>query len=428
MTARLHQQHKRKAWACLALLLAIASFSTYSWAAKKEQSKEALSDVQQRLESLRKELDSNEEAHKDAADALKQSERAISEANKKIYQITQQQQQNKKTLSQLEAQSLSVNGTLAEQQKLLSNQLYEQYIHGQQSYVQMILQSENPSDIARDVHYYSYIAKARAELISKMQGNLEKINHLNTETANALKEVAELKQKQLDERKALENQKQAKSKVVKSLSQQIASQRGEIKKLARDEKRLSELVERLARIIPPKPKRNNKVAQNRDTDANTDKTEPRKKRNEIVASNNVVPTYEYSGASFSTLKGKLRLPVRGEVINRFGTSREDSGISWKGLFIRANEGAEVKSVAGGRVVFADWLRGFGNLIIVDHGDGYMSLYGNNQAVLKQVGDSVNAGDVIASVGNSGGNESNGLYYELRSQSRPFDPLSWSSLN
>ena len=98
------------------------------------------------------------------------------------------------------------------------------------------------------------------------------------------------------------------------------------------------------------------------------------------------------------------------------------------MFIKANEGAEVKSVANGRVVFADWLRGFGNLIIVDHGDGYMSLYGNNQAILKQVGDSVHAGDAIASVGNSGGNASNGLYYELRRQSRPFDPLSWSSLN
>jgi septal ring factor EnvC (AmiA/AmiB activator) len=120
--------------------------------------------------------------------------------------------------------------------------------------------------------------------------------------------------------------------------------------------------------------------------------------------------------------------VRGDVSNRFGSSREDSGISWKGLFIKANEGAEVKSVATGRVVFADWLRGFGNLIILDHGSGYMSLYGNNQAVLKQVGDNVRAGDTIASVGNSGGNETNGLYYELRRQSRPFDPLSWSNLN
>ena len=128
---------------------------------------------------------------------------------------------------------------------------------------------------------------------------------------------------------------------------------------------------------------------------------------------------------FSSLKGKLKLPVRGELANRFGSTREDSGVSWKGLFIKAAEGADVKSVASGRVVFADWMRGFGNLIIVDHGGGYMSLYGNNQAVLKHEGDEVSAGDTIAAVGNSGGNESNGLYYELRNQSRPFDPLSWS---
>ncbi len=422
MIANLPKHASHKAFACI-LTLALA-MPFWAIAAKKtEQSKEALSDVQQRLEALKKELDNSQEAHKDAADALKESELAISEANKKLYNITQQQQQNKRTLSQLEAQSLSVNGTLAEQQKLLSNQLYEQYIHGQQNYVQMILQSENPSEIARDVFYFSYVAKARAELINKMQGNLDRISKLNNETAKALKEVAELKQRQMEERKVLENQKQAKSKVVKSLSQQIASQRVEIKKLARDEKRLSQLVERLAKIIPAKSKR--KLAKNNPPD---NQTEPAKKRNEVVANNDVVPTYEPNGASFATLKGKLRLPVRGEVTNRFGASREDSGISWKGLFIKANEGAEVKSVASGQVVFADWLRGFGNLIIVDHGEGYMSLYGNNQAVLKQVGDRVKTGDVLASVGNSGGNEANGLYYELRRQSRPFDPLSWSTLN
>ena len=424
MTVHLLNYNLQKGCACLVIFLALIMPSLVFAAKKTEQSKEALSDVQQRLEALKKELDNSQEAHKDAADALKESERAISDANKKLYQITQQQQQNKKTLSQLEAQSMSVNGTLAEQQKLLSNQLYEQYIHGQQSYIQMILQSENPSKIARDVHYFSYVAIARAELIHKMQGNLDRIDKLNNETAKALKEVAELKQKQIDERKVLQTQKQAKSKVVKSLSQQITSQRGEIKKLARDEKRLSQLVERLAKIIPTKPKRNKVVKNN----INEDNAEQGKKRDEVVANNDVVPTYEPSGASFNTLKGKLRLPVRGEVTNRFGASREDSGISWKGLFIKANEGAEVKSVANGRVVFADWLRGFGNLIIVDHGAGYMSLYGNNQAVLKQVGDNVKTGDILASVGNSGGNETNGLYYELRLASRPFDPMSWSSLN
>ena len=301
----------------------------------------------------------------------------------------------------------------------------------------MILQSEHPSTIARDVHYFSYIAKARAALISKMQGNLTKLNKLNDETASALKKVTELKQKKIEERRALQTQKLAKSKVVSTLSQQIATQRSEIKKLTRDEKRLSELVQRLARITPPKLKNipskntaNNQTTKKNtpsNTTNNTDVVEDIKQPRQIIA-NNTTPSNEFTGANFAALKGKLRLPVRGDVTNRFGASREDSGISWKGLFIKASEGAEVKSVANGRVVFADWLRGFGNLIIVDHGDGYMSLYGNNQAVLKQVGDSVRAGDAIASVGNSGGNETNGLYYELRRQSRPFDPLSWSSVN
>lgn len=376
-----------------------------------EQPKQALSDLQQRLESLKKELGNSKEAHKDAADALKESELAISAANKKLYEINQRQLQNKKTLSQLAADSKSVNQSLAQQQELLSGQLYQQYMHGQQSYIQMILQSEHPSKIARDMHYFSYIAKARAELIKNMQGNLAKITKLNDETASALKKVAELKQKQMAERFALEHQKKEKSKVVKSLSKQIAGQRNEIKKLKRDEKRLSQLVERLTKIVPAKSKRNT-----------TTKTTTQ------AIANNALPTDEFTGTNFAALKGKLRLPVRGDITNRFGSNREDSGISWKGLFIKANEGAEVKSVASGRVVFADWLRGFGNLVIVDHGDGYMSLYGNNQAILKQTGEAVEGGDTIAAVGNTGGNETNGVYYELRRQSRPFDPLSWSRLN
>jgi len=396
---------------------------------KPEQTKRALSDVHERLESLKKELNSSQEAHKDAADALKESEIAISEANKKLYEINQRQQENKKLLNNLQADSNATNQALAQQQKLLSGQLYQQYVYGQQSYLRMILQSEKPSQIARDVHYFSYIAKARAETIRQMQDNLTKISRLNAETAAALQEVAELKNRQIEERRELQQQKSEKSKVVKSLSQQIASQRDEIKKLSRDEKRLAQLVERLAKAAPPKPKpaRNSQARKNSQSPA-TASSESSTPANQVVASNDALPTDALSGINFAALKGKLRLPVRGDVTNRFGANRADSGISWKGLFIKANEGAEVRSVASGRVVFSDWLRGFGNLIIVDHGDGYMSLYGNNQAILKQAGDSVRGGDAIAYVGNSGGNETNGLYYELRRQSRPFDPLSWSNLN
>jgi septal ring factor EnvC (AmiA/AmiB activator) len=415
--------------ACAAIMAAMLLYASLAFAEKKpEQTKRALSDVHERLESLKKELNSSQEAHKDAADALKESEKAISDANKKLYEINQRQQENKKTLAMLQADSEATNQSLAQQQKLLSGQLYQQYLHGQQSYVQMILQSEKPSEIARDVQYFSYIAKARAEIIKQMHGDLAKITKLNEETAAALQEVAELKQKQVEERRALQQQKTVKSKVVKSLSAQISAQRSEIKKLSRDEKRLAQLVERLTRITPAKSKSAKKIVINKNTSKNAPTTEVNTNESEVVASNDALPNDNLAGLNFAALKGKLRLPVRGDVTNRFGANREDSGISWKGLFIKADEGAEVKSVAGGRVVFADWLRGFGNLIIVDHGSGYMSLYGNNQAILKQTGDTVRGGDAIAFVGNSGGNQANGVYYELRRQSRPFDPLSWSNLN
>jgi septal ring factor EnvC (AmiA/AmiB activator) len=403
----------------LTLMLSLMLHASWCFAEKKsEQPKQALSELQKQLKALKKELDQAQEEHKDAADALKESEVAISGANKKLHEISKQQTDNKKELAKLEAESKSTNLALSKQQKLLSGQLYQQYIHGQESYVQMILQSQRPSEVARDLHYYSYVAKARADFISKMQMNLNKITKLNELTASKLQEITALKQKQMDEKRILELQKTKKSKVVKSLSQQIAEQRGQIKKLSRDEKRLSELVSRLAKIIPKKKK----VAK---PSPQTIQTTPQAK---VAISNEKLPSDHFTGANFSALKGKLRLPVRGEVSNRFGSIRQDSGISWKGLFIKANEGAEVKAVASGRVVFADWLRGFGNLIILDHGDGYMSLYGNNQSVLRQEGEMVKGGDTIASVGNTGGNESNGLYYELRNQSRPFDPMAWSSLN
>ncbi len=402
-------------------IICLCVMSTSSFAAKKiDVAKEDLSDLHEKITALKKELDNNQAAHKDAADALKDSETAISSANKKLREINQKQNKNKNTLSTLKKQSLTLNERLSDQQKRLSSLLRQQYMHGDQSYTQLILQNKNPSEIARDVKYFSYIAKQHAKVIDDMQSSLAKVKALNNKTAEALKLVAELKAKQEAERKTLEAQKKEKSKVVKTLSKQISAQRGEIKKLTRDEKNLSNLVKRLAKIIPKKVKKAKKKIRNSvDDSAN-------KKSSQVVINNEETPSNDYAGFNFSALKGKLRLPARGELTNRFGAKRDDTGISWKGLFIRAAEGTDVKTVASGRVVFADWMRGFGNLIIVDHGSGYMSLYGNNQAVLKNVGEEVTAGDAIASIGNSGGNESNGVYYELRRNSLPFDPMSWTA--
>lgn len=416
---------------CAWLLLGLLATEVAVAAKQADAAKADLKDVHKKIEHLKKELDASTDAHRDAADALKASETAISKAQKKLHEINLKQQQNSAALTQLKQQSLKVGDALAQQQQQLSKLLYQQYVHGNQSYTQLMLENKDPNSIARDLKYFAYIAKARGELIADMQANLTKIQTLNDATAAKLAEVAALKAKQETERKALLQQKQEKAKVVKSLSQKIAAQRNEINKLKRDEKNLSNLVARLAKIAAEQKKK--RLAQQKakaktsQQATNSQKPSDKLPDNQVVARNDNLPDNDVDGIRFASLRGKLRLPVRGEVSNRFGAVRADTGVSWKGLFIKAKEGNEVKSIASGQVVFADWMRGFGNLIIVDHGSGYMSLYGNNQALLKNVGDNVSGGDTIAAVGNSGGNESHGLYYELRKNSVPFDPLSWSSL-
>lgn len=396
------------AWLVASLLLVIGN--TLAAPAAPKQS---LEELQKRIESLKAEMDRTEGAHAEVSDALKQSEQAISEANRKLHELTQQQKASASALDTIRKDRGTLETTIEKQQSLLANQLYQQYLNGEQSYLRALLQQRDPNTIARDLHYFSYVAKARAALISDLRKNLGHVAALDVQTESTLKEVAQLKAAQSQEAKELQKQQAERKSVLKKLAAQLQAQRGEISRLKRDEKRLSQLVERLARIVP-KPQ--------------AKKPESRKPVAEPGPRNEELPTPELDSGAFAALKGKLRLPVRGTLANRFGTSREDSGVSWKGLFIKAAEGAEVRAVATGRVVFADWLRGFGNLMIVDHGGGYMSLYGNNQSLLKRVGDEVKAGDNIASAGNSGGNEESGVYFELRKQSKPFDPLAWCNLN
>ena len=199
----------------------------------------------------------------------------------------------------------------------------------------------------------------------------------------------------------LEKDKSTRLKVINKFALQLKQQRREIGRLQRDENRLTQLVDKLARILA-QPKNKN------------------------IFSNSKLPDDRFDGSPFEQLKGKLALPVKGVVSNKFGTPRPESSVLWKGLFLRAISHQSVKAVAAGRVVFADWLRGFGNLLILDHGKGYMSLYGNNEALYKQVGDVLRGGDTIATVGNSGGNEESGLYFELRHEGQPMDPMKWIS--
>ena len=407
----------------------LASLSSASFAASKSERKpakpkEKLDSIHERIESLKKELNTTKEAHADVADALKKSEKAISESNRKLFELRQEQNKHSERLEVLQSQKSNLETTIEGQKRLLAQQLYQQYLHGRESYLQIILQEKDPSAASRQVQYFGYVSKARSQLIASTKSNLNQVAKLNEETSQALKEVVTLKGKQEAERKNLETQKTARGKVLQELAGKIQSQSKEIEKLKRDERNLSELVERLARAASEK-QANQAKTKPQEQASNKATEEAPNRPAQMLGRNETLPSSSFGGVSFGELRGKLNLPVRGEITNRFGSAREDTGVTWKGLFIKSSEGNEVKSIANGRVVFADWMRGFGNLMIIDHGDGYMSLYGNNQALLRKMGDTVKGGDTIASVGNSGGNSTSGLYYELRNRSKPFDPMSWS---
>lgn len=361
--------------------------------------KEELKQLRSRIEGLQKELAESEESKSEAADALQESERAISDANRKLYELSRKQRDVNTQLTSLQAQSARAQTGIRNQQALLEKLLYQLYLGQQPDYLVLILNGQDPNQIARQLYYYSYISRARTDFITKLRDNLNELDTLTSEARKKGDELKEIQLEQAGEKRVLEREKHTHQQVLASISKQISQQRREIGTLQNNERRLTRLVEKLAKILYEK------------------KPPPR-------LSNNQLPDSSLDANPFQQLKGRLNLPIKGELINRFGSPRADSGLTWKGLFILSPSGQDVKAIAAGQVVYADWLRGFGNLIIVDHGAGYMSLYGNNETLYKQVGDYVHAGDTIAAVGNSGGNAESGLYFEMRHQGKPFDPLTW----
>lgn len=363
-----------------------------------------LKELRGRIDTLQKQLAESEETKSEAADALRESERAISAANRRLFELAGNQRASKVMLAKLEAQSARTLDGVEAQQALLSKLLYQQYLTGQPEPLRLVLDRRDPNDIARQMHYLSYISRARTELIVTLRGDLAQLEQLSAETKAKGQELARLQAEEAEQKQQVERERRSHAAVLKTVSDQIGRQRKEMNHLKRNEERLARLVERLARELARPSKRESRH------------------RNEALPE----PVPAGTGP-FHELKGRLKLPVIGELANRYGGPRADSGLSWKGLFIAAKEGREVRAVAAGRVVFADWLRGFGNLMILDHGGGYMSLYGNNETLFRQVGDMVKTGDPIAAVGATGGNPETGLYFELRYQGKPFDPLTWVSL-
>ncbi|HWR76822.1 MAG TPA: peptidoglycan DD-metalloendopeptidase family protein [Thiobacillus sp.] len=408
------------------LVLLALTWPLCASANQADRKQSELETLKQRLQTLQQAFRDTQVHRQEAADELRQSERAISSAVRQLRQLDGERQRAQTDLQTLTQQADATAARIREQQVHLAQAFKAAYQRGQGDALKLILNGADPNQTARDLRYLAHLSRAQHAMIEALRADLVQLAALQQQTAQKSTELTQLQVSREAEQQKLLADKRAREQVLQKLSVQIQQQRREISNLKRDERSLTQLVERLNRLMAQQAAREaaralaaqqakNKQAAEKDAGG-----QPRR----AVAVNTETPVAFRSDRPFSGLKGSLRLPVAGELMNRFGAQREGGGVSWKGLFIRAAEGASVKAIAAGQVVFAEWLRGFGNLIIVDHGEGYMSLYSNNESLYKQVGERVQPGDAIATVGNSGGQPDTGLYFEMRHQSRPVNPLLW----
>ena len=408
---------------------------------QKETAEQERAELRKKLLTLKEDIGKTEKARGHAADSLSASEAAISNANRSLRELAAEQERTKKRLEKLSVSQEALETAVAQQRNRLEKMLRGQYVGGQDDRVKLLLSGDNPNRIARELRYLGYVSAEQSKAIDILQQNLAAIeaNKLDAEEArNALEDIAD---EQREQKTLLEKEKNKRKALLLQLSSQLSSQRKQAGNLSRDEERLSSLVEKLAALIAQQRKaeeeeakrrarakaeqKEKQAAKGRSADKSAERPEasPPKVASKTAPESEPEPPTVSDGSGFASMKGKLKLPVKGELMASFGARRAD-GPNWKGLFITAAEGAEVKAIAAGEIIFADWMRGFGNLLVVDHGGQYMTIYGNNQSLLKRPGDKLKAGEVIATVGNSGGNEQSGLYFEMRYQGRAIDPSSW----
>jgi len=408
---------------------------------QKESAEQERAELRKKLLTLKEDIGKTEKARGHAADSLAASEAAISNANRSLRELAAEQEKTKKRLEKLSVSQEALETAVAQQRNRLEKMLRGEYVSGQDDRVKLLLSGDNPNRIARELRYLGYVSAEQSKAIDILQQNLAAIeaNKLDAEEArNALDDIAE---EQHEQKALLEKEKNKRKALLSQLSTQLSSQRKQAGNLSRDEERLSSLVEKLAALIAQQRKAEEEEAKRRarakaeqkeklaakgrsaDKSAERPEAGPAKAVSKAAPESEPEPPPANDGSGFASLKGKLKSPVKGELVASFGARRAD-GPNWKGLFIKAAEGAEVKVIAAGEIIFADWMRGFGNLLVVDHGGQYMTIYGNNQSLLKRPGDRLKAGEVIATVGNSGGNEQSGLYFEMRYQGRAIDPSSW----
>jgi len=355
---------------------------------QRQEKKQELEKLRQRMGELRQSIEKKQQEKDFASKFLKDIEVRIGERAYILKKINRHLRKQKRELKKLKKQQQKTRNKLASQRNILSEQIRAAYMIGQQEYLKLLLNQENPAAIGRTLTYYDYFHKARSHHIDEAVVTIKKLDRLTTQVKVKTDELKTSRKQQRVEKQKLEDDFIDRSIIVKKMAKALANQGNHLKKMVADEQLLQQLLKEIRNIMPSML-------------TEIDKRE-----------------------TFGKRRGRLKWPVKGKVKRLFGKSRQVANLKWNGVLIPSAEGKEVKAISHGRVAYADWLRGYGMLVIIDHGDGYMTLYGYNQALYKETGDWVEEGEVIATVGRSGGQLKSGLYFEVRVKGQPSNPVKW----
>lgn len=310
----------------------------------------------------------------------------ISERRIRLKELERERAYSAKRKDELDEQLRMREAELDGESKELADQVRAAYMSGSQERIKLLLNQRDPATLGRLMAYYGYFNDYRADNIESVTAAIRELAELRSQVAAEearIADIAKIRYAELTELNVAQDKRQ---QLLASLQERIADEGREVERLAAQEKDLSRLIAELTSILSDYP---------------ISSEEP-----------------------FSEHKGRLTWPVAGSLMHDFGQPRVGGRLKWNGVVLAAPRGREVRSVYHGRVVFADWLAGMGLLVIVDHGESYMTLYGYNETILKNTGDWVAPGDVIATVGDSGGRAQSSLYFELRRGTKPVNPGLW----
>ena len=433
------------------ILLALSCLLSPAFADERAQTQQQLDATRQDIAELKKTLSKLQEEKAGVQKDLKATETDIGNLEKQVEALQQELKKTEGELERLDTEKKKLQSARVEQQRLIAIQARSAYQNnGREEYLKLLLNQQNPEKFARTLTYYDYLSKARLEQLRTFNETLRQL--ANVEQAISSQQQQLLAQRtDLDSRRqALETERAKRQQVlaklnsdVKDRDQKLQAREQDQADLAKVLKTIEETLARQAREAEEARKKallaQQEAEKRRQQEAlaaaaardrarepaePAEPVEPPKKARTTLGPMVSSDGANYGGA-FSAARGKLPWPVNGRLLARFGDARgSDARAKWDGVMISANPGTQVRAVHGGRVVFADWLRGAGLLVILDHGNGYLSLYGHNQSLLKSAGDIVKAGEAISTVGDSGGQDAAGLYFAIRQQGRPADPSQW----